>query len=275
MEEKKTKTKDNHIYELVYSNSEKVNLGDYSQRNPFYSIKKLVPVLSLEELSNELKDLRTLIDNELRLNVQEIKTGLRAKTMTNFRFYEKDGKKYVSVTSILDPEPKTPEQQAFLKPYGIRGSALHRVFGDYVTSGKLIYEFLKEEVDGCSSVGGFEGFKFWFQGDERFDFRRSEIEVYNEKELYAGRFDADGYFDEHPALFDLKSGDLGKSGVDKAFCQLAGYNACLEEPAEALVIIPINPKYKNEPIIKTGDEITKYFNMFMAKRKAFKEKYGF
>lgn len=261
-------------YELVYSNSAKVNMGDYEQLSPFYSSKVVIeengtPV----DVRSEYEKLRGEVDELLKLNVEAIKNARRAKEIGNFRFYEKDGKQYVSVTSILNPEPKTAEQIAFLKPYADRGTALHRQFQHLIERGKLD-NFTDEEKSACASVGGFLGYEFWFKDDKRFNFSIAEVTVYNDAELYAGRYDANGFFENKSAMFDLKSGSLDKSGVEKAKMQLAAYNACLVEPMDVLVIIPVGPKSKKEPIVMEKAEISKYFSMFMSKRQEFRKKYN-
>ena len=260
-------------YELVYSNSAKINMGDFEQLAPFYSTKILIESDMEIDVRAEYEALRNDVDTLLRLNIDNIKNAKKAKDVGNFRFYEKDGKKFVSVTSILNPEPKTPEQEAFLKPYGDRGTSLHRQFQHLIENGKLS-AFTEEEKNACASVGGFLGYEFWFKEDKRFDFSIAEVSVYNEKELYAGRYDSHGFFDNKTAMFDLKSGSLDKAGIDKAKMQLAAYNDCLDEPKEVLVIIPIGPKAKKEPIVVEGEEIKKYFGMFMAKRNEFKQRYN-
>ena len=265
----KTKT-----YEICYSNSAKINMGDYEQLSPFYSTKLIIEADGIEvDVKGEYEKIREEIDSLLRLNVENIKNAKKAKDVGNFRFYERNGLKYVSVSSVLNPEPKTPEEEARLKPYGDRGTALHRIFAHLITNGEMSSP-TKEEKELCSSVGGCAGYEFWFKDDARFDFRTSEIEVFNDKELYAGRYDSDGFYETKPAIFDLKSGSLDKQGIEKAFLQLAAYNMSLPIPKDVLVIIPVGPKAKKEAIVAQGEDISKYCGMFLAKRKAFKDRYG-
>jgi hypothetical protein len=248
-------------------------MGDYEQLSPFYSTKLVIEADGIEvDVKAEYERIREDIDFLLRVNVENIKNAKKAKEIGNFRFYERNGMKYVSVTSVLNPEPKTPEDEARLRPYGDRGTALHRQFAHLIENARLD-SFTTEELQSCASVGGFTGYEFWFNGDKRFDFRLAEVEVYNDTLLYAGRFDAQGFFDGKKAKFDLKSGSLDKAGIEKAFLQLAAYDNC-QDPSDVLVIIPIGPKSKKEPIVASGDEIKAYFDKFVGKRKAFKEKYG-
>lgn len=261
-------------FECMYSNSMKINMGDYEQLNPFFAGKIVIEADGIEvDMKEEFENLRELVDLQLKNSVDNIKNSKKAKDIGNFRFYERNGLRYVSVTSVLNPEPKTPEEQARLKPYGDRGTALHRIFSHLITNGELVKP-TKEEEAACKSVGGFSGYDFWFKDDERFDFRLSEVECFNDELLYAGRFDANGFFDGKPCIFDLKSGSLDKTGIDKAFMQLAAYNACFGEKNGILVVIPIGTKAKKEPIVAEGEQVTAYFNKFMAKREAFKKQYG-
>ncbi len=262
-------------YELNYGNKATVNLGDYENLSPMYNEKLIITVEDGIEINiaEELEKMRAIVDEQLRLNVLNIRNAKKAKDIGNFRFYTKDGKQYISVTSVLNPEPKTPEDEARLKPYGDRGTALHRIFAHLIENGELTSP-TAEEKELCSSVGGFLGYEFWFKKDERFDFRGAEREIFNDELQFAGRYDADGYFYGQPALFDLKSGSLDKSGIDKAFLQLSAYNASLETPKEVLVIIPVGPKSKKEPIITEGEKIKVYWDLFKIKRQAFRDKYG-
>lgn len=263
-------------YEINYGNKATVNMGDYENLSPMYNIKKIITIDDGIEidLKEEFEDMREIVDLELRKNVENIKNAKKAKDVGNFRFYERNGLKYVSVTSILNPEPKTPEEQARLKPYGDRGTALHRQFAHLIENGALT-SFTTEEKEACSSVGGFAGYEFWFKDDPRFDFRTSEVEVFNDEFLYAGRFDAFGFYNTKNAIFDLKSGSLDKAGgVEKALMQLSAYNSCFGEKNAILVVIPIGPKAKKEPIVVEGEHIDKYWGMFKAKREEFKKRYG-
>ena len=260
--------------ELFYANSAKINMGDFEQLSPFYSLKITFDNQGEDvDLDTEYEKMRESVDTLLRMNIDNVKNAKKAKEIGNFRFYDKNGKKYISVTSVLNPIPKTPEEEARLKPYGDRGTILHRHFSSYITDAVLTPITVAEE-DNCAEVGGFLGYEFWFKDDPNYDFRSSEITLYNDEHEYAGRCDADGFYGKEPALYDLKSGSLNNDGIEKAFLQLAAYNACYTEPRDLLIILPIGPKAKKAPLITRGADIKKYFEMFLAKRKSFKVKYG-
>ena len=257
-------------YEINYGNKATINTGNYENLSPMYNIKCIMETERGVDLEKEFAALRNIVDKELKHSVDMVRQELLIKSLKHIRFYEKDGKKYPSVTSIINPDPI--EGIPNFELCGLRGTILHRWFEEYLTTGKTECYISDAEKEQLAIIGGVEGFDFsWVMDNRDFEFDKSEVEVYNDTELYAGRYDGDGLFQGKTALFDLKSGDLSKKRIEKAFIQLSAYAKCLPDIKE-LVVIPCHPKAKKIP--PTTTEIDKYYAMFKQKRTEFKERFG-
>lgn len=253
-------------YELNYGNKHTVNIGNYENLNPMYNAKLIITVEDGIEvnLNEEFNIMREIVDLNLKNNVRGIKDSLKAKenaeALKQFRFYDKDGKKYISVTSVLNPDLKTPEEIERLKPYGEKGDAQHKLFENAIKTGKI--DDLPKELS-------------WIFKDVKIDLRRSEFRVYDDKTLTAGTCDADGYYDDKLTGYDLKSGNLTyKDSLVKAKEQLAEYWNADGKKWEQAIILPTHEKVKQEPIIISRDELVKHLESFMKKRNEFRERYG-
>ena len=263
-------------YELNYGNKATVNLGDYENESPMYNQKLIITIDDGIEINiaEEFEEMRQVVDEQLRLNVAKIRQRKLSTDLKDLRFYEYEGKRYPSVTSIISLGEKLDIPN--LELYGRRGEILHRIFARTITDGKYVWDVTKEEEQALALIGGISEKDFGFKElltNDRFDFRLSEVEVYNVEHLYAGRFDAEGFDGQLKVIFDLKSGSMNKEAMTRAFMQLAAYAHC-REGIQALIILPVSPKTKKEPIIATNSEMERYWQMFLAKRREFKEKFG-
>jgi hypothetical protein len=263
-------------YEINYGNKATLNTGNYENLNPMFNIKVIidgveyVPEEVEVNLQREFERIKGIVDDQLQQKINEVKQGELIKALKHIRFYEKDGIKYPSVTSVLSPDPI--EGVPNLELYGLRGDIMHRWFAEIVTTGKSDYFISDAEKDKLVIIGGMEGFDIsWVVDDKQFEFDRSEVEVFNYKDIYAGRYDADGLLGGKTALFDVKSGDLSKAGIEKAFIQMSAYAHCVPD-IKQLVVLPCNPKAKKVPVVST--DIDKFYAMFMQKRAEFKERFG-
>ena len=102
-----------------------------------------------------------------------------------------------------------------------------------------------------------------------FDFRNNQIEVVNEKDVYYGTYDADGFYNKEPALFDCKSGNMSKQTIEKSFMQLAAYSVAKEEVPKWMVILPTRSKKE-----LASEDVQGFYQKFLKLRKDFKEIYG-
>ena len=262
-------------YELNYGNTYKIGKGSfedipiqqYENVNPFYNIKKIITVEDGIEidLEAELEEMRFLVDNKLYKDVKRAKTqpvsldGLRIKVI--------DGKSYPSVTTILTPEkPDVPN----LDLYALRGTMWDKVFNRMVGEATYFTDFGENELAKIKPIGGMEGHSLqWVFDNNAFDFRNNQVEVVNEKDVYYGTYDADGFYNKEPALFDCKSGNMSKQAVEKAFMQLAAYSMAKEEVPKWMVIIPTRDKKEIASVDVEG-----YYRKFLIKREEFRKVYN-
>ena len=250
--------------ELNYGSKATINLGNYENISPMFNIKRIIELNGEHfDYDKEFQEMREIVDSQLNVYVQQHKTK-----DFEVKFREKDGKKYVSVTQVISPEPYTGNPL-----YGERGTILHRVFEGIVTKGEYVWDVTDEEKKKLKPVCNIDDFHYkWIMEDKRFGFRNSERRVFNEEYLYSGRYDADGMFDGVPCIYDLKSGKMSKKEQDKAFMQMSAYINCIDISIPKMVIIPINPKDKQEPIV--SDKIDFYYGRFIEKRLQFRKEYG-
>ena len=115
--------------EVVYSNSMKINKGNYNQEAPFLSSKSIItlPDQSTPEqvesvYKAEFERLQGIVDPILQGEY-----GKRRVDLENVRIREKDGKKYPSVTSILNPDGMSKKIKN-LEQYSARGNEADRIF---------------------------------------------------------------------------------------------------------------------------------------------------
>ena len=244
-------------YELCYSNSFKINRGNYEQEAPFYSQKVVIESETDIDVKAEYEKLRSIVDElaTAQYNASKLdQSGLRIRI--------KDGKKYVSVTSItsggkkLDIDPE----------YGMRGSEIHRLFNVFVDTGiwevpkvslqKLTYEEIKYK-------------EFFETNKENIDFSSNEknIEVFNDTHLYSGEIDIVCFVNKIKTLADLKSGSW-------SWEQLVAYwKAKNDLDIKQLAVFDV--KKNKLDVIKVSDEkARKAWENFLKKRGAIEAIYG-
>jgi hypothetical protein len=214
---------------------------------------------------------------DLQANIA--KTDFVAKQYSRIRFYEKDGKKYPSVTSILNWNKEWAIPEANLNLYAARGTIIHELIEEYLVSGKWVepesIDSLAEEVallkladqdkwwEECSHKAFIDKYRGNIKAET------FEKEVYNDKELYAGREDILGLYEGKRSIMDIKSGSVHD------FRQLAAYAMC-EEGIEQLVIFPVGKTdnkcgYMQPKICTT---INNEYQEFLKARALFKQQFG-
>jgi len=258
-------------YEISYTNKATINIGNFENLQPLYSVKKKIetPVpLSDDVLEEHYIKLQKLIDKLLENNIRSIKTAPKRDVLPpHIRVEEKEGKQYIHVTDIINPQPFCGNQL-----YGERGTRLHRILQKLIELGNYEFNITDTEEKTYEGIGGIRKFDFKWILDLGLDFRSSETEVWNEELLTVGRYDADGFYKGELCMFDLKSGKPGLKQTKDAFMQMACYIKSTGRDYQNMVIIPIHPE-ANKQLIMTN-EIDKYYDMFKEKRSAFRDKYG-
>jgi len=267
------------IKEITVSLSGVIPVAAYENLRPGFSITaEPINGENPEAIIAELQQyLHTVFENESNRG----KADLIDKQYANIRFYEKDGKKYPSVTSILNWDKEWRVTDDELRQYASRGIVVESMINVFLSSGEWIdptqVPSLREDVsilmsgslmltwEQCSHK------KFMEQYRKKIEATSFQGIVFNEEALYAGRYDIYGNYDGIKSIMDIKSG-----GFDMR--QLAAYAMCIEQVADVkqLVVIPVGPTdnkcgYKR-PVV--CDTIQKEFEEFLKARAKFKQRFG-
>jgi hypothetical protein len=222
--------------------------------------------------------LRGTLRAQFEMEANRAKTDLIEKQYSNIRFREKDGKKFPSVTSILDWDKTWRVTQDELNQYAARGTIVHKLIEIYYKTGewKIPVEIdeLKEEV--AILLGGSLGFSwtdcthelFIEKYGDKIKVEKTEQIVFNDEILYSGQYDLKGSYDNVSAIIDFKTGAYDMR-------QLAAYAVC-ETGIKRLVVLPVGPTdnkcgYK-KPVI--CDTINDQFKDFLKARKKFRLRFG-
>lgn len=206
------------------------------------------------------------------------KADLIDKQYENIRFYEKDGKKYPSVTSILNWGKEWPVTADELQQYASRGNIVEALINGFLETGKWPdpLEMLSLREDVSILMSGSLGFNWEMCSHKAFmkvyadkiKVEAFQETVFNEENLYAGTYDILGTFGGIRSIMDIKSG-----GYDMR--QLAAYAIC-EENVEQLVVLPVGPTINKcgckKPVVRTT--IQSEFREFLKARAKFKQRFG-
>lgn len=208
-----------------------------------------------------------------RAKIQKVKNDLK-----NVRFYkdEETGEEYPSVTSILGYDSTVSDEE--LKQYASQGIINHARVEEFIKTGLWKKP---SEIEGV----GAELF-ILKQGNLQLDsdacdfpafLKKYPIEklengkvLVNRKHKYAGTNDGVGIYNGLKTLFDIKR----TPDKVKNFMQMSAYAECLDG-IEQLMIIPLNDSTEqkfSKPILT--NEMSKYFDLFLYKRKEFSKIYG-
>lgn len=270
------KLKNMKIKEITVSLSGVIPVAAYENLRPSFSITvEPIDRESPEKIVASLQQyLHAVFENESNRG----KADLIDKQYSNIRFYEKDGKKYPSVTSILDWDKQWRVTADELRQYASRGTIIEAMIEEFLKIGEWIdptqIPSLREDVsvlmsgslmftwENCSHIAFIQAY------EDKIVVKKFQGEVFNDEALYAGTYDILGTFDSVRSIMDIKTG-----GFDMR--QLAAYAIC-ENDIEQLVILPVGPTdnkcgYKR-PVV--CDTIQKEFEEFLKTRAKFKQRFG-
>ncbi|KKL59275.1 hypothetical protein LCGC14_2216970 [marine sediment metagenome] len=269
------------ITEVTVSRSGTLPTGYFQNVKPSFSMTAEVrpgesPEYITETCNNYLCHLFEMED-------KKAKAELLQKRYKNFRWYHKNGKKYVSVTTVLGWGDRYNKFKKFtddeLAQYASQGNIIEALMTEYLKTGKWIdpnnTSKLQDDV-AMLNLGGM-GFN-WDKCThktfiEKFGKKIGVIEnyqgtVYNDDYEYAGTYDILGEFDGKRSIIDIKRNYFNMQ-------QLAAYAMCLKD-VEQLVIFKVGPTENKcgyyKPITTT--DIQKEFDGFLAAREQFRQKFG-
>jgi len=277
--------------EVEFSVGAVISDAPFENTKPNYSRKMVVDIEdgdAVMDVQNKFMDLqKSMAMNELDLFRNRMRAEAIEQQYKKVRFYDKLGKKYPSVTSVKDWAKKFKCTEDELRQYGARGTIVHYIIDNYI----LVHNWLKLEdinvdimkepistmvngslklsIDTCSYKKFFE----MFEKDFKFYVDTMELEVYNDKHLYAGRLDITGLYKDQPAVIDFKTGDFEHK-------QLAAYAKSDTVQAifnpKILVVCPVgecdNKSGYSKPSI--SENINGEFELFLKDRAAFRERFG-
>lgn len=180
-------------------------------------------------------------------------------------FYWKDGKPYVSVTTVLKIidkpairywfgkevylamviDPTLNESAALSAPYRTskkaqnRGTTIHSIVEAYKASGVII-ETVPDHLKGYA-----EAFYSWVK-DNKLEIEENEKTVVNEKHQFAGTLDMLVKINGEEYVLDVKT---GKDIYPESTLQLSAYNETLGGTRKmAVLLLKENGKYKFETV---------------------------
>lgn len=275
---KKTITDKLKITELSASLSGVIPVASYENLRPHFTITTQPKARTKVNAHKAFDYMEGILHDRFAMVENKAKTDVLARQYSAIRFYLKKGRRYPSVTSILDvgKDFHIPEHE--LRQYAARGKIVDKLVQIYFETNKwkdpMKIPSLKEEVSillggslemhwtDCSYEKFFKHYK------KRINIERMKTVVFNEEHFYAGELDAIGEFEGKCALIDFKTGDFDMR-------QLAAYAIC-EKGIENLVVFPVGPTdnvcgYKR-PVV--CDTIQEMFREFLKARGEFKERFG-
>jgi hypothetical protein len=285
---KAAKRSRNRTVEITASVSAVIATGNYENYKPMFSVKDIVTVNGNadEVISKRTDELRVLLSSKLAEEYDRMRLETVKRTRPDIRIYEKNGKSYPSVTSILSAIEPINFDPVKLAQYASRGTIVHAQADHFLKTG--VWESDVAKLPGLMSDYlivtqgdlklkwtdcNFQG--FWEKYGKNFVVEKTETEVFNDEHIYAGRLDILCTYEGKRTIADIKTAsDYDNAKLDKYFRQLSAYAVC--EKAEQMVIIPLNPSNKSgfgNPIVETNVE--GYFKAFLANRAEFRKIYQF
>lgn len=265
------------IKEIKASISGVIPIASYENLKPYYEIS--ADLAEGEDVDAAIKQL----DARLRWHFDQASNRAKAdvieKQYAGVRFYEKDGKKYPSVTSILGWNVDWKISEDELQQYGARGTIIHKMIEVYFQTKKWVspLDIPELENDIATLLAGSKKLTWADCSYEKAienvmsDIKvcQLEHELVNEEHLYAGRADLYCLYQGKKTIVDFKS------GTTTDMRQLAAYAAC-KDGIEQLMIVPVGPTDNKsgfkKPVICTN--IEKEFKEFLYARAKFRERFG-
>jgi len=286
--------------EITASYTGTISTGQWENLKPFFALKE---TLEYDPDTQELPD-EKIIERQAELQKINEDAFKRqdaiayqekiANTYKNIRFYDVGDKKYPSVTSIINMDKDFHIPPDELNQFSSRGTLIHKQVEIFLTTGEWK---VPKDIEECSFeylsvVNGNLGLDFedvdFRAFYESYPFKVIECEktVVNNDHQYAGRVDIIGIIEEEnkakwdkvegvkygvPTIFDVKTATT----IDKihGFTQGAAYARA--EGIEQICLIPLTKENKcGFAKALTTTNIERYFNLFLNKRKLFRDRYG-
>jgi len=264
----------------------KIPTGSYENMNPNFFAKE---VFEFEGTEEEIQDLIKRRQDDLHKlclsNFEAVAIQARIQKIQNdrkdFRWYEKDGEKFISVTSILNYDVDFYVDENELKQYAAQGTVIDARVKHLIKTGEWVDA---SKIEGITSelfilktgslklsleAGDFPAFLKKHPLD---DMKVGEP-IFNLEHRYAGTPDIICKSGGLLTVADVKRNVTTENKI-KYLMQTAAYAKGLSG-IQQLILIPLNDKTEqgfSKPIITT--EVDRYFDLFLAKRNEFRKIYG-
>ena len=270
------------VKEITVSLSGVIPVAAYENMRPGYSIT--VEPQNGSSPEKVITNCETLLHKMFENAANRAKADDIKRTYASLRWYEKDGKEYPSVTSILGWNVDmakmcrmTPDE---LLQYACRGNIVEAMINEYLRHGEWLepsmIPSIREDVAVLETgslgmtwkVCSYKEFIAKFESKIKVE--AIQKTVFNDEHLYAGTEDILGEYDGVKSVIDIK---CRKGGWDMR--QLAAYAKC-EKDVKQIVIFPVGEcdnvcGYK-KPVICTT--IQAEFEKFIIARAAFKRRFN-
>lgn len=236
-------------------------------------------------IADRQRELHLICYTQFQMAAEAAKIEKIQNDLKNFRFYEKDGEKYPSVTSFLNYDKEFFVTDEELKQYCSQGNIIDWEVKNYVLTGKWVES--KDEPSLAAdrwiiksgklqlALGGWDFIGFLEKYPIK-DLKVCDKAVFNEQFRYAGTPDLEGIYNDLPTLISLKR---TKSEVDN-FTQEAAYSKCKGmEHIKQMIVIALksgedggNKQGYSKPLVST--DMDRYFEIVKYRRNEFKKIYG-
>jgi len=269
------------IKEITVSRSGVLPTGNYENLRPSFSIT--AEVVDGDDYKETIKSCNEYLCHLFEMEDKRARAELLQKRYRNFRWYHKNGNKYISVTTVIGWGNRHTIFKKFtddeLAQYASQGNIIEALIIEYLKTGKWIdpdeNSTLQKDVallrmgnlgfhwNTCTHRAFMEKF-----GEKIGQIEGYQGEVFNDDYGYAGTYDILGEFDGKRSIIDIK-----RNYFDMR--QLAAYAMCLKD-IEQLVIFKVGPTDNKcgyyKPIVCT--DIQKEFDSFLDAREKFKQTFG-
>ena len=266
--------------------SGKIPTGSYQNSAPAFSAEVETEIdLKGDALRLEIDDIQKQLQKICYENFKIVADSAKIEKIKNdlkgFRFYKTEKGEYPSVTTVIDPEFKAWCSEDELAMSRAEGNINHARAYHFIKTGEWVdvkkLEGVAADLLMCKGriVDGWD-FPAFLKKYPMLGIKngpsKPEAPIINHDARYAGKHDGECVYADVPTVFDFKR----TPDRDKNFTQMAAYAKCLGmEHIKQMMIIPCNPDNAqgfSKPIV--SDQIDKYFEVFMEKRKTFEEAYG-
>ena len=254
-----------------------IPIASYENLKPSFSI--MAELEEGDDVDKSLSHIKDILKTKVEQVSNEAKTDLIKKQNDKIRFYERNGKQYPSVTSVLGWDIDWRISEDELMQYAARGTIVHKIIELYLKEKKWYdpIDVLELEDDvavlmsgskkltwkNCSYIKAIETI------EKDIELISTEKAVYNNELLYAGTLDCLCKYKGKLTVLDFKT------GTTTDMRQLAAYATCLSG-IEQTVIVPVGPTENKSGIKKpiVSSTISAEFKKFIYARNKFRERFG-